>query len=308
MSISANQVKELRDQTGAGMMDCKSALTETEGDIEKAIDWLRTKGLAKAAKKAGRVAAEGLIGVAVKGREAVVVELNSETDFVSRNAEFQTLVGNVAAAALGTDGSVEAIAAAKYPGTGQTVDEAIKEAIGTIGENLTLRRAARVTVGEGVIAHYVHNQVAPDLGKIGVLVALESSGPADKVGPLGKQLAMHVAAANPMAVSPEDVEPQVVERERAVYREQALESGKPEQIVERMVEGRIRKFMEEVALLSQAFVIDTEKTVAKAVENASTEIGAPIRVVEFVLFRLGEGVERNESDFAAEVAAAAGVN
>ncbi|MEP2119665.1 MAG: translation elongation factor Ts [Bauldia litoralis] len=304
MAISAAQVKELRDQTGAGMMDCKAALTETNGDIEAAIDWLRTKGLSKAAKKADRVAAEGLIGVATGDGKAVMVEVNSETDFVARNADFQALVAGIAEAALSTDGSIAAINAAKMPSGDKTVEEAISNAIATIGENMTLRRAAEVAVSPGVVASYVHNAVAPNLGKIGVLVGVQSSGDAEKVSALGRQVAMHVAAAAPLAVREDEVDPAVVERERAIFIEQARESGKPDSIIEKMVEGRIRKFHQEVVLLSQAFVVDTEKTVAEALKAA--EDGATIEVTEFVVFRLGEGVEKQESDFAAEVAAAAG--
>ncbi|MEQ9690448.1 translation elongation factor Ts [Bauldia litoralis] len=304
MAISAAQVKELRDQTGAGMMDCKAALTETNGDIEAAIDWLRTKGLSKAAKKADRVAAEGLIGVATGDGKAVMVEVNSETDFVARNAEFQALVAGIAEAALSTDGSIAAINAAKMPSGDKTVEEAISNAIATIGENMTLRRAAEIAVSPGVVASYVHNAVAPNLGKIGVLVGVQSSGDAEKVSALGRQVAMHVAAAAPLAVREDEVDPAVVERERAIFIEQARESGKPDSIIEKMVEGRIRKFHQEVVLLSQAFVVDTEKTVAEALKAA--EDGATIEVTEFVVFRLGEGVEKQESDFAAEVAAAAG--
>jgi elongation factor Ts len=306
MAITAAQVKELRDQTGAGMMDCKAALQETEGEVEAAIDWLRTKGLAKAAKKAGRVAAEGLIGVATADGKAVMVEVNSETDFVARNAEFQALVSGVAEAALSTDGSLEAIAASKMPGSDDTVDEALKKAIATIGENMTLRRATMIEVSPGVVSSYVHNAAAPNLGRIGVIVGVQSEGDAGKLAGLGKQIAMHVAAASPLAVRQDEVDPAVVERERAIFAEQARESGKPDAIIEKMVEGRIRKFFEEVVLLSQAFVVDTDKTVAEAV--AAAEDGSPITVTEFVVFRLGEGVEKEESDFAAEVAAAAGTS
>ncbi|MCX5493421.1 translation elongation factor Ts [Kaistia dalseonensis] len=306
MAISASMVKDLREKTGAGMMDCKSALTETDGDIEAAIDWLRTKGLAKAAKKAGRVAAEGLVGVAVSGPKAVVVEVNSETDFVARNAEFQQIVQNVAQAALGTDGSVEAVAAAPFPGSDKTVADAITAAIATIGEHMNLRRSAEVSVSNGVVATYIHGATAPGLGKIGVVVGLESSGDKDALLALGRQVAMHIAAANPLALKAEDIDPAVVARERAVYADQARESGKPEAIIEKMVEGRVRKFYEEVVLLSQAFVINPDLTVEKAVKAAEADVGAPITVAKFVSFRLGEGVEKEESDFAAEVAAVAG--
>jgi elongation factor Ts len=307
MAISATMVKELRDKTGAGMMDCKSALTETSGDMEAAVDWLRTKGLAKAAKKAGRVAAEGLIGVAATTGKAVMVEVNSETDFVARNADFQALVAAVASAALSTDGSLEAIAAATLK-DGKTVDEAIKAAVATIGENMTLRRAAMIDVKPGVVATYVHNAVAPGLGKIGVIVGLESAGNPEKLTQIGRQVAMHVAAASPLAVRTEELDPAVVARERAIFAEQARESGKPESIIDKMVEGRLRKYYEEVVLLSQNFVVDADKTVAAALKAAEAEAGAPVAVTEFIAFRLGEGIEKAESDFAAEVAAAAGLD
>ena len=305
MSVTATMVKELRDKTGAGMMDCKSALTETSGDVEAAVDWLRAKGLSKAAKKAGRVAAEGLIGVASAADRAVMVEVNSETDFVARNADFQKLVAGVAQAALGTDGSLAAVQSAKMP-DGSKVDDAIKAAVATIGENMTLRRAAMVSVPSGSVASYVHSAVAPGLGKIGVIVGFKSTGKPDKLAGIGRQVAMHVAAANPLAVRAEELDQDVVTRERAVYAEQARDSGKPEAIIEKMVEGRIRKFYEEVVLLSQAFVVDTEKTVAQALKAAEVDVGGPIEVTKFEVFRLGEGVEKEESDFAAEVAAAAG--
>lgn len=306
MTITAGMVKELREKTGVGMMDCKNALAETGGDMEAAIDWLRAKGLAKAAKKAGRVAAEGLIGVATASGKAVMVEVNSETDFVARNADFQSLVSGIAAAALDTDGSLEAIGSAKLK-DGGTVDEALKAAIATIGENLTLRRSAMLAVKPGAVATYVHNAVAPGLGKIGVIVGLESSGDQEKLAAIGRQVAMHVAAASPLAVREEEVDAAIVARERAVFAEQAKESGKPEAIIAKMVEGRIRKFYEEVVLLAQNFVVDSEKTVGKALAAAEAEVGAPIKVTEFIVFRLGEGVEKADTDFAAEVAAAAGV-
>jgi len=305
MSVTANMVKELRDKTGAGMMDCKSALTETSGDVEAAVDWLRAKGLSRAAKKAGRVAAEGLIGVATAGDRAVMVEVNSETDFVARNEEFQKLVSAIAEAALGTDGSLAAVEAAETA-DGTTVGDAIKAAIATIGENMTLRRAAMISAPSGTVASYVHSAVAPGLGKIGVIVGLQSSGDKAKLVGIGRHVAMHVAAASPLAVRVEELDPDVVARERAVYAEQARDSGKPEAIIEKMVEGRMRKFHEEVVLLSQAFVIDTDKTVAQALKEAEAEVGAPVEVTAFAVFRLGEGVEKEESDFAAEVAAAAG--
>lgn len=306
MAISAAMVKDLREKTGAGMMDCKAALTETSGDVEAAVDWLRTKGLAKAAKKAGRVAAEGLVGVASADGKAVVVELNSETDFVARNAEFQQLVASVAQAALGTEGTLDAVSAAAHPTSGKSVADTITEAVATIGENMNLRRVANVTVSNGVVATYVHSATAPGLGKIGVLVGLESTGDKEKLMALGRQVAMHIAATNPLAVSAEELDPAVVARERAVYAEQARESGKPEAIIEKMVEGRVRKFYEEVVLLSQGFVINPDLTVEKALKAAEADVGAPIKLTAFAIFRLGEGVEKEETDFAAEVAAAAG--
>lgn len=305
MSITASMVKELRDQTGAGMMDCKSALTETEGDLQAAIDWLRAKGLSRAAKKAGRVASEGLIGVATAPGRAVMVEVNSETDFVARNDDFQKLVAEIAKTALTTDGSLAAVQAAAMS-DGASVEAAIKTAIGTIGENMTLRRVSMVATDSGAVANYVHSSISPGLGKIGVLVALNSSGDAGKLAGIGRQVAMHIAASNPLAVTVDDLDPETVARERAVYAEQARESGKPEAIIDKMVEGRMRKYYEEVVLLSQTFVVDTEKTVGEALKAAEAEIGGPIEVAAFSVFRLGEGVEKDESDFAAEVAAAAG--
>ncbi len=306
MSISAAMVKELREKTGAGMMDCKTALTETSGDMEAAIDWLRTKGLAKAAKKAGRVAAEGLVGVASADLRAAVIELNSETDFVARNDGFQALVRGAAQAALSTDGAVEAVAAAAFPGSGKTVDEAVKDAIATIGENMTLRRSAVIAVPEGVVATYVHSSVADGLGKIGVLVGIQSSAEKAKLNELGRKIAMHIAATSPLALSVDDLDPAVIERERTIFAEQARESGKPENIIEKMVEGRLRKFYEEVTLLKQAFVLDPDKTVEQAVEAAGKELGTAVKLTGFVRFALGEGIEKDETDFAAEVAAATG--
>lgn len=306
MNVTPGMVKELREKTGAGMMDCKAALTETKGDMEAAVDWLRTKGLAKAAKKAGRAAAEGLVGVASDGNKAVMVEVNSETDFVARNAEFQALVSGVAKAALATDGSREAVAKAPFGG-GKSVEEAIKAAVGTIGENMTLRRSAMLSVANGVVASYVHSAIVPGLGRIGVLVGLESSGKADKLTQIGRQVAMHIAAAGPVAVRASEVDPALIEREKGVYREQAKESGKPDAIIEKMVEGRLRKYFEEVVLLSQNFVVDPEQTVEKALKAAEKDAGGPIAVTKFVVFRLGEGVDKGEAaDFAAEVASMAG--
>lgn len=306
MTISAARVKELRDKTGVGMMDCKNALIETDGDIEAAIDWLRTKGLARAAQKAGRVAAEGLIGVATSGTAAVVVEVNSETDFVARNEQFQDLVAKVAEIALGTDGAISKVLASPFPGTDRSVESEIQESIATIGENMNLRRSARLEVPEGAVASYVHGPVAPGLGTIGVLVALRSTAEPAAVNLIGRQIAMHVAAANPLALNVEDLDKSTVDRERAVYAEQARESGKPESIIEKMVDGRMRKFYQESVLLSQAFVVNPEQSVEDALKAAAEEAGSPIELLGFVVFRLGEGVERSESDFAAEVAAAAG--
>ena len=304
MSISAAQVKQLRDMTGAGMMDCKAALAETNGDIEAAVDWLRKKGIAKADKKAGRTAAEGLIGVAADGSSAVVVEVNSETDFVARNEAFQDLVRAVAEVALGTDGSRDAVGAAVYPATGKPVDEAIKDAVATIGENMNLRRSARLSVPAGVVATYIHNAAADGLGKIGVLVAVETEGDADAARNFARQVAMHVAATSPLALTPDEVDPAATAREKEIFAAQARESGKPENIIEKMVEGRMRKFFEEVVLLKQAFVMNPDLTVEAALKAAEKEIGAPAKISGFVRFALGEGVEKEESDFAAEVAAA----
>jgi elongation factor Ts len=303
--ITAALVKELREKSGAGMMDCKKALTENNGDIEAAIDWLRAKGIAKADKKSGRTAAEGLIGINGAGTSAVVVEVNSETDFVARNDAFQDLVRGVASVAIGTDGSVDAIGAATYPATGKTVTDTIKDAIAHIGENMTLRRAVKLSVEDGVVATYIHNAVADGLGKLGVLVALKSTGNKDVLAAIGRQVAMHIAATNPLAIRSEEVDAAVAERERNVFIEQSRASGKPDAIIEKMVEGRMRKFFEEVALLSQAFVINPELTVGEAIKAAEKDAGAPIEVTGMARLLLGEGIEKEESDFAAEVAAAA---
>jgi elongation factor Ts len=303
--ITAALVKDLRDKTGAGMMDCKKALTETAGDLELAVDWLRKKGLAAAAKKAGRIAAEGLIGVVAGGNAGAMVEVNSETDFVARNETFQEFVRQVARLAVGAKGDIERLRTLPFPGGG-TVAERLTHLVATIGENMNLRRATTLAVTNGVVASYVHNAAAPGLGKIGVLVAIESNGEPSKVGALGKQLAMHVAAANPQALAIADIDPAALERERGVLREQASASGKPAAAIEKMVEGRLRKYYEDVVLLEQVFVVDGESRVAAVVENASKEIGASIRLAGFRRFALGEGVERKESDFAAEVAAQLG--
>lgn len=306
MAITASMVKELREKTGVGMMDCKKALAETNGDIEAAIDWLRAKGLSKAAKKADRVAAEGLVGVASSATKAAVVEVNSETDFVARNEAFQSIVSNVAKIALDADGDVEALGAAAYPDTGRTVNEELTEAIAKIGENMTLRRSAVLSVNNGVVATYVHNAIADGIGKIGVLVALESTGDAEKLNEFGRQVAMHIAAVNPLALSADELDQEVVERERAVYMDQAKDSGKPENIIEKMVEGRVQKYYKEVVLLSQTFVIDGENTVEQAAKNAESTVGAPIKIIGFERFVLGDGIEKEEDDFAAEVAAMSG--
>lgn len=304
--ITAATVKELRDRTGAGMMDCKKALNETNGDMEAAIDWLRTKGLAAAAKKAGRTAAEGLVGVYVLGTTGAVVEVNSETDFVAKNDQFQEFVRHVAELAVATGGDIEELARAQYPGGG-TVTEKLTNNIATIGENQSLRRAARIEVDQGVVVSYVHNAAAPGLGKIGVLVALEST--ADKAGleALGKQIAMHIAAANPLALNGEDLDPATVERERAIATEKANESGKPADIVAKMVDGSIAKYRKENALMSQLFVMDNKTKIEDVVAAEGKKLGQPVAIKGFVRFQLGEGIEREESDFAAEVAAASGV-
>lgn len=303
MSISAAQVKELRDLTGAGMMDCKAALTETNGNMEEAVDWLRKKGISKADKKAGRTAAEGLIGVDNGVREAAVVEVNSETDFVARNAAFQEIVANVAKVALAY-GATEAVAAAKYPGSDKSVADTIKDAVGTIGENMGFRRSAKLTVPHGAVATYVHNAVADGLGKLGVLVAIETTGNAQAANAFGRQVAMHVAATNPLALTAEQIDPAAIEREKAIFSDQARQSGKPEAIIEKMVEGRMRKFYEEVVLLKQAFVLNPDITVEKALKDAEKDIGAPAKITAYLRFALGEGIEKEETDFAAEVAAA----
>jgi elongation factor Ts len=304
--IAAALVKELREKTGAGMMDCKRALGETGGDMEAAVDWLRKKGLAAAAKKAGRIAAEGLVGAATRTVAGAVVEVNSETDFVARNELFQAFVRTVAGLAVGGNGDVEALKQTPYPGTGRTVAEELTELVARIGENLVLRRTARLAVASGVVASYVHNSLAPGLGKIGVLVALESDASGEALATLGRQLAMHVAAANPQYLDVSSVPAAALDRERAVLREQAAGSGKSEEIVARMVEGRLRKFYEEAVLLDQVFVIDNETRVSKVVEAAAKQAGSPIRVAGFVRLALGEGVDKPPSDFAAEVGALKG--
>ncbi len=302
--VTAALVKELREKTGAGMMDCKRALGDSNGDIEAAVDWLRKKGLSAAAKKAGRVAAEGLVGVATRGTAGALVEVNSETDFVARNEAFQAFVRSVAELVVIGDGELETLTRTPYPGTGRTVEEELTHLIATIGENLVLRRASRLAVAQGGVSSYMHNALGPGLGKIGVIVALESTAPAAALSDLGRQLAMHVAAASPLYLDIASVPQAALERERGVLREQARSSGKSEGIVERMVEGRLRKFYEEVVLLEQIFVVDQETRIAKVIENAAKAAGGPIAVIGFARYALGEGVERNRTDFAAEVAAA----
>ena len=306
--ITAALVKDLREKTGVGMMDCKKALVENDGDMEASIDWLRAKGLSKAAKKADRAAAEGLVAIATrndgKGMTASVIELNAETDFVARNELFQNAARATAKAGLDADG-VEAIIAAKTA-DGEVIGEMVTNLIATIGENMMVRRAKRFVVAEGAIGAYIHNAVAPELGKIGVLVAIEGAGDQAAIMELGRKIAMHVAATNPMSLSTDDLDQANVERERAVFTEQALASGKPESVVEKMVEGRIRKFYEEVVLLKQAFVMNPEQTVEQLVEAAGKDLGGPLKVQGFVRLALGEGVEKEVTDFAAEVASMTG--
>ena len=303
--ITAALVQRLRVETGTGMMDCKKALIETDGDMAAAIDWLRMKGLASAAKKAGRVASEGLVGIATGERSASVVEINAETDFVARNESFQELVGTVAALAIDHGDSIDALAAAAYPGGDGAVSDKVTALISTLGENIQLRRCAALFVENGIVASYIHGATAPQLGRIGVLVALESTGDEAKLMALGKQIAMHIAAARPEALSIEDLDSATVERERNILMEQARESGKPDEIIEKMVQGRLRKYYEEVVLLEQVFVVDGESKLAKVIEKAAGDIGATVRIGGFVHFVLGEGIEKEATDFAAEVAAQA---
>src|SRR4051812_21909921 len=304
--ISAQLVKELREKSGAGMMDCKKALAATNGDLEVAVDWLRKQGLAQASKKAGRVAAEGLVGVAVQGPRGVIVEVNSETDFVARNDKFQDFVAKASEIALKTGDDVEALKAAPFPGSGKAVGDYLTELVATIGENIQIRRAKSLSVPTGVVASYVHSAIAAGRGKIGVLVALESTGDAAQLSELGKQLAMHVAAANPQSISVATLDPASVARERAILLDQARSSGKPEAVIEKMVEGRLKKFYEDTVLLEQVFVVDGESRVSKVIADAEKNVGAPVKVVAFARYALGEGIQKAQSDFAAEVAAAVG--
>jgi elongation factor Ts len=307
-NVTAQMVKDLRDKTGAGMMDCKTALAETGGDLEAAVDWLRKKGLAKAAKKAGRVAAEGLIGVAVGGDAGALVEVNAETDFVGRNETFKEFVTRVAEIAREVGGDVEKLHDAPLRKGGPKVKDAVAEMVAKIGENIAVRRAVALSVTPGVVSAYVHNAAdgSKELGKIGVLVGLRSSADKTKLAALGKQIAMHIAAAAPLALTPEHLRPEVIERERDVQRELARQSGKPEAVIEKMIEGRMRKFYEESVLLSQVFVIDGETPVGKVVEKASKELGAPVEITGYYRFAVGEGIEKIESDFADEVKQMAG--
>ena len=303
-TITAAMVKDLRDSTGAGMMDCKQALSENDGNMEAAVDWLRKKGLSKAAKKSGRVAAEGLIAALTKGAKGVVVEVNSETDFVARNEHFQGLVKMIAQVALEVGADVEKIKVAKVGAI--TVEAAISDAIATIGENMSLRRAAALEVSKGVVSSYVHNAVVEGAGKMGVIVALESPGKAEELAVLGKQLAMHVAAANPLAVDPSGLDPATVKREKDVLADKYRQQGKPENVIEKIVESGLKTYYKEVCLLEQAFIHDSGKSVAQALKEAEGKVGGPIKVTGFLRYALGEGIEKQESDFAAEVAAASG--
>jgi elongation factor Ts len=300
--ITASMVKDLREKTGAGMMDCKKALSETGGDLESAVDWLRAKGIAKAARKASRVAAEGLIGLAVEGRKAALVEVNSETDFVARNPDFQAMVNAIAAAALKAGGDVEALRAAPYQGSGKSIADKLAEVVATIGENMTLRRTALVSTEQGVIGSYLHNQIAPGLGKIGVLVAVESTANADKLASFARQLAMHIAATNPVALDLGGVAADVLEREKAILAEK--NAGKPANVLQRIFESGLKSFAKEHTLLEQPYVHDSAKSVAQVLKEAEAQSGAPVRIAGFVRFQLGEGIEKEAGDFAAEVAKA----
>ena len=303
-AITASAVKELREKSGAGMMDCKKALNENNGDIEAAMDWLRTKGLAKAAKKSGRAAAEGLVGIATNDTTGVVVEVNAETDFVSRNDKFQNYVKTVTDLALEHGESMDSLANATYPGADHSASEELTKLIATIGENMNLRRVQRLAVSNGVVTSYLHNAVTDSMGQIGVLVALESDADKGELTMLAKQIAMHVAAANPKSHTIDDLDPELVERERAIYKEQVLESGKPAEFADKIIEGRIRKFYEESVLCEQVFLIDDSKrTVSAVVADKAKELGTEIKFTGFAQFRLGDGIEKKEDDFAAEVAA-----
>lgn len=305
--ISADDIKNLREKTGAGILDCRKALAESKGSMEEAVDWLRKKGLSAAAKKSGRVAAEGLVAVAVEGTKGTIIELNSETDFVAKNDQFQKLAGGIAEFAVRQSiGDIEELKNAKCPKTGKSIAEQVTDAIATIGENITLRRSDIIGVTHGVVASYVHSTAAPGMGKIGVLVALESEADAGKLQALGKQIAMHIAAARPEATTKEEVTGASLDRERDVYREQAKASGKPAEVIEKMIEGRVRKYYEEVVLLEQLFVVDGKSKVSAVVDAAAKEAGKPIKITGFMRFQVGEGIEKQQGDFAAEVAKVAG--
>jgi elongation factor Ts len=308
--VTASLVKALREKTGAGMMDCKTALTESQGDMEQAVDWLRKKGLSRASQKADRVAAEGLIGVTLRGKTGAIVEVNSETDFVARNDRFQDMVRTVAGLALDAGGDLKTLLATTYPGKGMSVEAYVKELVATIGENMSVRRTTAMTVGDGHVAEYMHNKVADGLGKIGVLVALESTGEPKAIAALGRQLAMHIAAASPAAVTADELDPTLIARERAIYTEQATASGKSADIVGKMVEGRLRKeFYQQVVLLQQTFLGaggDGKQTVEQVLQEAAKKLAAPVRIAKFVRYALGEGIDKKDDDFAAEVAKAAG--
>ena len=305
-TITAAMVKDLREKTGAGMMDCKNALAETNGDVEAAIDWLRKKGITKAAKKAGRTAAEGLVAVRIDGTKGVVVEVNAETDFVARNAEFQEMVSAISGVALANGTDVEALKTAAYP-AGGTVDEKIQATVAKIGEHMALRRAAGLEVSQGVIGSYIHTQIAPGLGKIGVIVGLESPGSTEALAALGRQVAMHIAGTPtpPLALEASGLDPAVVAREKAILADKAAASGKPANIIEKIVESGLKTYYKEVSLLDQAYIHDGGKTVAQALKEAEGKAGGPIKITGFHRFALGEGIEKEESDFAAEVMAAA---
>jgi len=304
--VTPQMVKDLREKTGAGMMDCKKALAETSGDMEAAIDWLRKKGLSQAAKKSSRVAAEGLVGVATEGTVGAALEVNAETDFVARNDTFQAFVETATKLTLSAKGDVENLKTAAFPGESRNVSEQLTHLIATIGENMNIRRGAYLSVSDGVVTSYVHTAAKPGLGKIGVLVALESPGDKEKLAALGKQIAMHVAAAKPEALSAADVDPATLEREKAIYRDQAAASGKPADIIEKMLTGRVRKYYEEVVLLEQAYIMDDKSKVSQVVEKAAKDVGAPVKLTGFIRFALGEGIQKEEKDFAAEVAAVSG--
>ena len=306
VEITAGLVKELREKSGAGMMDCKKALVECNGVFEESVDWLRKKGLSAAAKKSGREAAEGLVAVIVNGNKAAMLELNAETDFVARNDKFQALANNIAKTALQTNKETEELKEAKYPEGSQTIAEAITDHIAIIGENMNLRRVNYISAEEGVVSSYVHNAIAEGLGKIGVLVALESTGDKAKLADLGKRIAMHIAAARPESLDITSVNPDALEREKQIFSDQARNSGKPESIIEKMVEGRVKKYYQEVVLLEQIFVMDNKSSISQVLIDSAKDIGAPVTISGFLRYELGEGIERTKTDFAAEVASMAG--